>query len=77
VFWDGSTVKFYVDGINVGTVENNDFNEAVNNSSADLIIGARDQGTHEHFNGLIDQMRLIPRALNESEVLLLYQERFN
>lgn len=75
--WDGSTVKFYVDGINVGTVENNDFNEAVNNSSADLIIGARDQGTHEHFNGLIDQMRLIPRALNESEVLLLYQERFN
>jgi len=75
--WDRSTVKFYVDGINVGTVENNDFNEAVNNSVADLIIGARDQGTHEHFNGLIDQMRLIPRALNESEVLLLYQERFN
>ncbi|MCH1611937.1 MAG: LamG domain-containing protein, partial [Flavobacteriales bacterium] len=30
--WDRSTVKFYVDGINVGTVENNDFNEAVNNS---------------------------------------------
>jgi hypothetical protein len=72
--WNGSTVTYYVDGAQVGTSTNSDFNSATKTSSANIIIGAQNEGSASQMTGKIDQVRLFNKGLSSSEVTTLYNE---
>ena len=74
VVWNGSTVTYYVDGTQVGTSTNSDFNSATKTSSANIIIGAQNEGSGNQMTGKIDQVRLFNKAISSSEVTTLYGE---
>jgi len=72
--WNGSTVTYYVDGAQVGTSTNSDFNSATKTSNANIIIGAQNEGSASQMTGKIDQVRLFNKGLSSSEVTTLYNE---
>lgn len=66
--YDGSTVRLYVDGIEVGSGTPDTGNIAYGlSTSNDLQIGAY-EGCSLPFNGSIDQVRVFNRALGSQEV---------
>jgi len=63
----GSTANIYVNGVNTGTTTS--INNVINNTLP-LKIGNNDLGAI--FNGSIDQVRVFNKALNSTEVGILY-----
>ena len=64
--FDGSTLRVYVDGKLDGEVPNN---EPIATSDLDLWIGADDFGRPtDSFPGVLDDVRIYNRALNEREI---------
>jgi hypothetical protein len=61
-----STLKAYIDG---ELIESKVFSSKPYNNNYDLWIG---QGDNDYFNGLIDDLRIYNRALNEDEIKALY-----
>jgi hypothetical protein len=72
--WSGNTVTYYVDGTQVGTSTNSDFDSPTKTSNANIIIGAQNEGVTNFMNGKIDQVRLFNKGLSSSEVTTLYNE---
>ena len=68
--YDGSLAKLYLDGNLIGTGSAG----AVSTSSANLAIGAYNNGVDALFNGSIDQVRIFNRAITATEVETLYNE---
>ena len=66
---DGSTVKYYVNGICIAS--GNGSIEAKANSDP-LLIGMDPPGSLEYFKGTMDELRIYNRALSEEEVYELY-----
>lgn len=69
----GTTASIYLDGVQVAT--ETDYTEGVQNSDCDTLIG-RDY-TDRYFNGSIDNVQILDRALSSSEVLNLYNGTIN
>ena len=63
---DGSTLRIYVDGFEEDSTTN--FNSNLD-SSRPLLVGARDNGSDERFNGLIDNLAVWNVARSASEIL--------
>jgi len=72
--WGGNTVTYYVDGTQVGTSTNSNFDSPTKTSNANIIIGAQNEGSVNLMNGKIDQVRMFNTALSASEVSDLYAE---
>ncbi|MCX6702320.1 MAG: prepilin-type N-terminal cleavage/methylation domain-containing protein [Candidatus Wolfebacteria bacterium] len=66
--WNGSTVKYYLNGVNVN---NESFSGTLPNINANLQIGSR-LASSQYFNGLIDDVRVYNRALSAAEVSAIY-----
>lgn len=70
--WDGTTVKFYVDGTLAATA---DYTGTLPTNAERLIIGGRNRlgtGRSELFTGSIDQVQIWNAALTESQVCANY-----
>ncbi len=61
--YDGSNVKMYIDGLNVKTCP---YTGTPVTSSDPVTIGYA--GFHTFFNGIIDEVRIYNRALNDDEI---------
>jgi hypothetical protein len=71
--FDGSVVRLYVDGVQVGTGTNTDVWIAYELPDGnDLSIGAYWIPDGFHFNGLIDEVAIWTRALTADEIADLY-----
>jgi len=68
MLYNGTTVMLYLNGIKV--VEATD---TINTASSVLTIGRKLYVDHVYFPGTIDDVRIYSRALNQSEVQVLYQ----
>jgi len=73
VVWDGLTstnnAKMYLDNV---LIDQTDCMSSVINSSYNLLIGK--DVWNQCFNGKIDDIRIYDRALNEQEIIALYNE---
>ncbi len=72
--YDGSTVRFYINGRIAETISDCSFS----NDNGKIIVGADIDSTYpvpdtDAFHGIIDEVRIYNRALSSSEVQLLYQ----
>jgi len=67
----GKTVKFYVNGVLIGTAVDNTTG-ALANDGPDYIGRRYPCADNTPFNGLIDEVAVYNRALTDSEVLALY-----
>ncbi len=65
-----SVVSFYLNGTNDGS--NPALSDPIDGGSGNSTIGARTNDT-QHFNGLIDDMRIYDRALSDNEIDALYK----
>jgi hypothetical protein len=74
--WDRPITSLYIDGKLVSRSTNFDYS-SINNTNEDLYFGAVDNNHKIDFfyKGLLDDIRIYNRALSESEIQLLYQER--
>lgn len=73
--WDGSTMRVYVNGVQVGTFART---AAVLTSTTAMSIGADFRGgttAAEFFDGSIEDVRLYNRALSANELLSIYATR--
>ena len=70
VTWDGSTIKYYVNGVK-DAIEGS-YSTSLNVYNNDLLIGKDAPGATEWFNGNLDDLYLYNRALSESEIQELY-----
>jgi hypothetical protein len=59
----GSNIRFYLDGVANGSVA-----AGTTEASGDKRIGGDEWGFDEHFNGMIDNVRLYDRALTLAEI---------
>lgn len=66
--YDGSKIRLYVDGKEVG--EQN-YSSGFGASSSQFVVGKAQVNGPGYFNGLIDELRIYNRALNESEIKTL------
>ena len=66
VTYDGSIVRLYIDGVQVGTKITSATPD--NGGSQPLRIGANSQGNNRYFTGQIDEVRVWNRALTAGEV---------
>ena len=62
---DGSTLRIYVDGVEMES--NSGFSSNLD-SSQPLLVGARDNGSSERFNGLIDNMTVWNVARSAAQI---------
>jgi hypothetical protein len=62
--------KLYINGSLINEV---DFNNEINQNSEKLSIGSYAYNSGYYYNGLIDDLRIYNRALNESEIQALYE----
>src|SRR5262249_19415969 len=69
VTYTGSTLTFYRDGVAVAT---STVSGTLSPTTGTLQIGGSQFG--EYFNGLIDEVRIYNRALNDTEIQTLYQQ---
>ncbi|MDD5095009.1 MAG: cohesin domain-containing protein [Dehalococcoidia bacterium] len=67
--WDGSTIKFYING---ALKDSQAWTGTLPNSAAKLLIGKDPPGSTEYFKGIIDDLRIYNYALSQSEVSALY-----
>jgi hypothetical protein len=67
--YDGSTIKAYFDGVLEATTSYSA--GLAYNATNNVLIGARD-GSVYYFNGSLDDIKLIPRAISADEVASLY-----
>lgn len=69
----GTQGKIYVDRIQKSTPSNNPFNPA--NAAIGTAIGrAAVNAVSQSFNGVLDELRIYNRALNDQEILGLYEQ---
>ncbi len=65
--YDGSVLRLYLDAILVGSTS---LSGAVDIDAAiSVAVGSQSNGTAQHFDGLIDDVRILQRALNAGELL--------
>ena len=64
-----NNLNLYINGTNVATSTDTD---AMGTNNADLIIGARKQGSGEFFSGLIDNVMIYNKALSQEKIATLY-----
>ena len=70
---DGTSVKLYIDGNQVGTASTSLYSLA--SGANDFAIGAYNTASgKQNFNGTIDQVRIFNSALNATQVESLYNE---
>jgi hypothetical protein len=67
--FNGSTIKFYFDGLPVGTQP---MALTIVSDTRPLTIGGDFPGSPEYFNGKIDDVALYSRALSDADILQLY-----
>ncbi len=73
--WDGTYLKFYVDGILKNTVDASALGDSSNTDN--YSIGAREKsGSELYWDGKINYVYLYNRALSASDIALLYREPF-
>ncbi len=68
VTWDGTTIKFYIDGVDRGTYT---WEGPFPNSTSKLMIGSDPPGDTEYFRGIMDDFRIYNHALSQSEIVAL------
>ncbi|PWT96570.1 MAG: hypothetical protein C5B52_15435 [Bacteroidetes bacterium] len=68
---DGTTAKYYLNGVLTSSISLTDATNAGDNSS-DLYIGADTHGVVEFYNGSLDEIRIYNRVLTESEIVGIY-----
>lgn len=68
VTYDGTTAKVYVDG----ELDNSASSSMTFDNSNPLRIGSCISRPNEHFDGLIDEVRIYNRALNNTEIESIY-----
>ena len=66
--YDGTNLNLYING---ELEETNAFSGSIDDDSLPLIIGADDSGYY--FNGILDEVRVYNRALDESEIMAMQQ----
>ena len=66
--YNGNMKRLYVDGSEVASAA---YTSGIPNSAGALIIGGQDDGSN-YFQGTIDDVRIYDRALNDQEVLDLF-----
>jgi hypothetical protein len=64
--YNGTQKLLYIDG---NLDASSDSTGNINNSTYGVNIGENDQATGRHFDGLIDDVRIYRRALNDTEIL--------
>jgi hypothetical protein len=69
---DGTTGRFYVDGISVGTPVNTPF---LPNDGMIFTVGIQDGGAFAPFFGQLDEVAVYSTALSAARVLVHYNER--
>ena len=70
---DGTSVKAYIDGSQVGTTDTSLYSLA--SGVSDFAIGAYHTSSgKQNFNGIIDQVRIFDKAISSNEVSTLYGE---
>jgi len=70
VTYDGSNARFFVNGVAKGAPV---LTDVPSNTIHLFAIGNRATALNRGFDGLIDDVRIYSRALNQSEILSLYQ----
>ena len=71
--WNGSILKVYLDGYKIGECESSDWTETIDSSHWPFVGRTATQpGTQ--FEGIVDDTAYWTRALNESEILALWNE---
>lgn len=71
--WDGSTMRFYVNGLLVGT-QSTAGSGYINNCQT-LYMGRHSTGSAlDYYNGLLDDVRIYKYALNPIQIKTLYNE---
>lgn len=65
VTWDGSKIKFYLDG---ELLDTKNWDAPIPNSDAKLLIGNDPPGATEYFKGTMDDLRIYNYALSENEI---------
>jgi hypothetical protein len=67
--YDGTTQRFYVNGVLVGSnTPNQGSTNVITQSNGSLRIGGDASSTGEFFNGMIDEVRIYNRALSAAEI---------
>ncbi len=68
--WDGTNACLYVNGVREGQTA---FAGSLNRTAGRLFVGADPVGSaHQHYNGLIDEVLVLNRALSSNEVATLH-----
>lgn len=68
--YDGSTIRLYVDGVQVASTPRTG---AINADSGNLMLG-RDDGYSRYFKGALDDVRIYSAALSSGNIEELYQQ---
>ncbi len=68
---DGTKIKLFYNGIMVSSAL---ISAAINNTTENINIGARNQGSEGFYVGQLDDIRIYNKALSNSEVLSIYNE---
>jgi hypothetical protein len=74
VVWEKPGLRFYVDGIQVGTITATIPDAKMSTNNKTTLIGSDVFTAKKCFCGLIDDIRLYNRGLSDSEIMLLAKE---
>jgi len=69
--YNGSRLKFYIDEV---LIDSTDAVLSLQNSSTNVYFGRETSGLSRYFSGSLDDIRIYNRAINQSEVSILYNE---
>jgi len=73
--WDGSSITIYVDGVSNATAATVNATTTINDNAEDLSVGRyKYGGSTYYYDGSLDDIRVINRALTAAEVETLYQQ---
>lgn len=70
---DGSSVKYYLNGI-LQSTQATHFDEVAQDNSSEMYIGADTHGITEYYNGKLDEIRIYDRLLSAEEILQVYNK---
>ncbi|MCJ7459531.1 MAG: FG-GAP-like repeat-containing protein [candidate division Zixibacteria bacterium] len=70
--WDGTTTHIYINGKDEGSTVKN-YTGTLTPNEHPLIIGSRDNGYNDYFNGTIDEVKIYNRALSGDEIREEYE----
>ncbi len=68
--YDGSSVKIYING---ALDAEDPQSGSIATSTGDLSLGFRTDGADEYFNGLIDELEIYGRCLDQTEIQRIYE----